>query len=98
MGGWIASAKEWDNFEIDWKLFLASYKVSYFHMREFAHSRGPYEKWKNTDSFRARFIREAWGVIKYRVEGGFVSLVQHILFNRVNQFYESQEKIPNCYA
>jgi hypothetical protein len=98
VGGWIASTKEWENFEIDWKLFLASYKVPYFHMREFAHSRGPYEKWKNADSFRARFVHDAWDVIKYRVQGGFVSLVQDILFNRVNRFYELQEKIPSSYA
>jgi hypothetical protein len=98
VGGWVASTAEWDNFEIDWKLFLGSYKVPYFHMREFAHSRGPYAKWKNADNFRARFIHDAWEIIKSRVRGGFVSLVQDTLFNRVNRSYELQEKIPSCYA
>lgn len=98
VGGWAASTTQWDNFEIDWKLFLASYKVPYFHMREFAHSRGPYEKWKSADNFRKRFVHDAWDVIKYWVEGGFVSLVQDILFNRVNRLYELQEKIPSSYA
>jgi hypothetical protein len=37
-------------------------------------------------------------VFAQEVRGGFVSLVQDSLFNRVNRSYELQEKIPSCYA
>lgn len=98
IAGWIAPCVEWEAFEINWKIFLASYKVPYLHMKEFAHSRGPYAKWENAPKFRARFMHDAWDVIEKHVRGGFVSLVQDILFNRVNHFYELEEIVPNAYA
>jgi hypothetical protein len=33
--GFGSTAAKWERFEIDWKLFLASYKIDYFHMMEF---------------------------------------------------------------
>lgn len=98
LAGWIASAEDWIAFEVNWKIFLASYNVPYLHMKEFAHSVGPYAKWKNTPKFRARFVHDAWDVMKSHIRGGFVSLIQDILFNRINRFYKLQEMIPNCYA
>lgn len=98
VAGWIASVEAWDRFEIDWKLFLASYKVPYFHMKEFAHSVGPYKKWKESRYIRARFLREAWNVIKPQIHGGFISGVPDILFNRMNRIYELREAVPNEYA
>jgi hypothetical protein len=88
IGGWIASTEEWDRFEIDWKLFLISYKVPYLHMREYAHSIGPFKKWKNTPHLRARFLHEAWEIIRSCVRKGFVSSAHNVLFNRVNRYYQ----------
>lgn len=39
--GLISTGALWEQFEIDSKLLLASYKVPSFHMMEFAHSTGP---------------------------------------------------------
>jgi hypothetical protein len=96
--GWIASVEEWNNFEVDWKLFLISYRIPYFHMKEFAQSTGPFAKWKNTKYFRARFLHDAWEIIKSRVRRGFVCGIQDALFDRMNRFYYLQEAFPSCYA
>ena len=96
--GWVASVDEWDNFEVDWTLFLISYDVPYFHMNEFAHSTGPFAKWKDTPHFRKRFLRDAWDIIRRRTRGGFVCSVQDVLFNRINRFYKLREKFPSHYA
>lgn len=45
--GWVSTVAQWEQFEIDWRLFLASYKVPYFHMKEFAQSTGPFKKWSD---------------------------------------------------
>ena len=98
VGGWIASVEEWDRFEIDWKLFLIDYKVPYLHMKEYAHSVGPYKKWKDSPHFRARFLHDAWEVIRPCVRNGFVSYGQDVLFNRINHSYQLKENVPSPYA
>ncbi|MHB8753685.1 MAG: DUF3800 domain-containing protein [Candidatus Acidiferrales bacterium] len=96
--GWIAAVDEWDNFEVDWKLFLINYDVPYFHMKEFAQSTGPFAKWKATPNFRKRFLRDAWDIIRSRSRGGFACYVQDVLFNRTNRSYWLREKFPSHYA
>jgi hypothetical protein len=98
LAGWIASAEEWEHFETDWTLFLIDYGVPVFHMREYSQSVGPFAKWKDTPHFRARFLHDAWEIIRTRVRTGFVCCVQDVLFNRVNRFYRLDEKFPSCYA
>jgi hypothetical protein len=64
--GWVSPVALWDQFEIDWKLFLASYKVSYLHMKEFSQSKGPFTKWKGRELIRRRFIQDAHTIIQDR--------------------------------
>jgi hypothetical protein len=85
--GWVGSVDEWVHFQADWVRLLGSYKVPYFHMKEFAQSTGPFAKWKDADSFRARFLHDAWDIINSRVRRGFVCGVQQALFNRVNRSF-----------
>lgn len=96
--GWIASVEEWERFEIDWKLFLASYKVPYFHMKEFAQSVGPYKKWKDAPYFRARFIHEAHGIIQQHVRHGFACSVDDENWQGTNHIYNLSENFPSPYA
>src|ERR1700694_5893348 len=35
VGGFVSSVSSWDKFESDWRLALAQYGVSYFHMKDF---------------------------------------------------------------
>jgi len=98
VAGWIASVEQWDHFEVDWNLFLISYKVPYLHMKEYSQSVGPFAKWKGSPHVRARFLHDAWEIIGSRVRKGLVCCVQDVLFNRINRFYRLDERFPSCYA
>jgi hypothetical protein len=96
--GWISSVESWDNFEVDWKLFLIKHDIPYFHMKEFAHSRGPFAKWKDQPERRKHFLRDAWDIIESRVRRGFVCGVWDVLYNRINRSYRLKENFKSPYA
>ena len=47
VGGVIADAENWQAFENCWREILSRCGVLYSHMREFAHSTGPFKKWSS---------------------------------------------------
>ncbi len=79
VAGYSSSVEQWDSFEIDWKLFLDSYYVPYFHMARFSQFKKPFheDRWKNAPNYRARFLREAAEIIGNRVRRGFVCYMNH---------------------
>ena len=96
--GWVSDVNGWEGFEVDWNLFLIKYDVPYFHMKEFAHSMGPFAKFKDNSTRRRQFLVDAWDIIRSRTLRGFVSGIQEVLFNRVNRSYCLTETFPSCYA
>lgn len=56
VAGFVGRVDEWLKFETEWKAVLDEFKVPYFHMREFAHSVGPFEHWKGREARRIAFI------------------------------------------
>src|SRR5258707_733544 len=67
VAGWAAPVGFWDQAEIDWTLALAKFDVPYFHMREFAHSIGPFAKWKGKEGTRRRFLETLAEIIRDRL-------------------------------
>ena len=55
--GLVASEAKWRKFANSWRRVLGSkrFDVPYFHMKEFAHSKGPFEKWRGDDETRKAF-------------------------------------------
>ena len=98
VAGYIASVEQWEHFEVDWKLFLISYKVPYFHMSRLSQFKSPFAKWKDTPNFRARFLQEAAHIIKSRVIRGFSCFVRHECFDKADSEYELRETIGSPYA
>jgi hypothetical protein len=96
--GYAASITQWERFEIDWKIFLAKYDVPYFHMKEFSHSKGPFEKWKTDEAIRSCFMREAAEIIRHTIQHSFVSLVSHEIFAEANTHYKFHEVFSSPYA
>jgi len=47
IGGLIALAERWEHFGMRWRTILTEYDVPYSHMKDFAHSTGPFRKWKS---------------------------------------------------
>jgi hypothetical protein len=96
--GWISTVACWERFEIDWKLFLASFNVPYFHMKEFSHSTGPFKKWKNCEGIRAHFLRDAAEIILSHVQGGILVNVHHGIFKDANRRIMLKETLSSPYA
>jgi hypothetical protein len=59
VGGCIASSEDWNAFDRTWSAALEAAEVPWFHMRDFAHSRGVFEGWpeKRRRALLATLIR-----------------------------------------
>ena len=49
VGGLLSDAGRWAQFENRWREILREHDLPYSHMAEYAHSAGPFKKWKSTD-------------------------------------------------
>jgi hypothetical protein len=87
VSGWVAMVGGWERFETDWRILLAQYEIPYFHMKEFAHSTGPFKTWKGQENKRANFLRKAVDVIGSNVLCGAACIVEHDSFEKVKKNY-----------
>lgn len=62
--GLVVRVTRWQRFEREWQGVLDDYRVPYFHMREYAHSRGPFASWKGDEERRAAFCGQLIKVTK----------------------------------
>ena len=65
--GVVSSLEKWTAFEKAWKNVLDHYKISWFHMREFAHFKGEFSGWE--DYKRREFINALVDVMHKDVIG-----------------------------
>jgi hypothetical protein len=98
VSGWVATVGAWDRFDGDWKILLAQYDIPYFHMKEFAHSRGPFTTWKGEENKRANFLRKAVDVIAANVLRGFACVVEHEPFGKIDKQYRLSEAVGVPYS
>jgi hypothetical protein len=98
VGGYISTVEQWERFEVDWKLFLISYKVPYFHMAQLSQFKEPFAKWKGSPNFRARFLHEAAEIIQSHVLKGFTCYIDHDCFQKADSEYELSETYGSPYA
>jgi hypothetical protein len=100
VAGWAASVEQWDRFEADWRIFLAKYDVSHFHMKQYAQSSGPFRKWKGGqwEGTRKNFMRDAAHIILSNAQRGFISLVPHESFAEIDRRYKLRDFFSSEYA
>jgi len=96
--GWLSTAALWEQFEIDWRLLLASYNVPYFHMKEFSQSTGPFKKWKDAEVTRKRFISEAIDITRHRLQQCFFCSVKYPVYEAMDRAHALHEILPSPYA
>jgi hypothetical protein len=56
IAGCVSPIQAWEDFEPEWKAVLAKFEVPYLHMREYAHSEGPFKKWRGNEAVRKDFL------------------------------------------
>lgn len=96
--GWVASVLQWQQFEYNWRLFLAKYNVPYFHMKEYSQSVGAFKQWKGKEGTRRAFIRDAASIIGDTIQRGFVCYVNYDVFEKADRNFELREMFNSPYA
>jgi len=98
VAGYISTLDHWLAFSAEWNYLLGRFDLPYFHMKEFAHSKGPFASWKGDEPTRARFLSKAVEIIKGHVIRGFASLVEIDIFERVQQRHALAEAVGVPYS
>jgi hypothetical protein len=93
VAGFVASDEQWKEFERNWNDTLKQFGVSLFHMREFAHSRGEFARWKDhlkvesQKQERQYFLGQLVGHILLRARRSFAHSVLMRDYREVNKEY-----------
>jgi hypothetical protein len=104
VAGLLASDEQWVEFERNWNETLQRFGISLFHMKEFAHSRGEFSKWKEHQAIesqrleRERFLRQLLAHIVLRVQHSFAHAVIMDDYRAVNEIYPLAEGDLTPYA
>jgi hypothetical protein len=98
VAGYLSTLSKWRDFAEDWKYLLATYDLPYFHMKEFAQSKGPFVSWKDDEPKRARFLSKAAMIIQQNVQRGFAHMVEFDLFNRLDKRFCLTEHLGCPYS
>jgi hypothetical protein len=92
------SAKNWDEFDRRWRALLERFQVPYLHMREFAHSVGPFTKWKGEEHLRREFLQEALNIIETTGCISFATLVDSDAFVDFERRHGQTRSINGAYV
>jgi hypothetical protein len=98
VAGYVSSVLRWQTFESDWKILLNKYDVPYLHMKEVAHFKGPYLKWKRETGTRARFLGTAADIINSNAMFGISVSVNYKDFEHANREYDLISTLSSPYA
>jgi hypothetical protein len=100
IAGWVATVRQWEAFEMSWRIFLSRYDVPYLHMKEYAHFKGPFEKWENRRlaGTRRNFISDAIAIVKENIQWGFICYADQRVFNKVNIKYRLDGTFRSPYS
>src|SRR5260221_11941380 len=66
VAGVITEVEQLSHFEREWKGLLESEHLDYFHMKEFAHSKGQFEPWNGHEARRRNFLTCLIGILQRR--------------------------------
>jgi hypothetical protein len=96
--GYTATVAKWSAFEFDWKLFLATFRVPYLHMKEFSQSKKCYSTWRDNGTLRAQFLGMASEITGSHLQRAFIGMVSHDGFDKADLKYKLRERFNSPYA
>jgi hypothetical protein len=88
MASLVSPVSRWLRFEREWKAMLKEHGIPYLHMKEFAHSLGPFKDWKGNEKRRAAFLARVVAVIHHSVNKTFTLRAKREDFDAVNKVFE----------
>lgn len=99
VAGFVAPAEDWLSFETEWGQVLQRYKLKYFHMREFAHSRGQFKDWKGKEKQRRELLNRLITVLVRRAKCWMGACLLRETYQNVDRDWELHEYLhpyPLC--
>lgn len=92
VAGFLSTSEKWHQFDNCWKAVLSEFEVPYFHMRQYAHSRGIFSGWKGNEGRRRAFLRRLIGIIRKYAFCSFSSSFLYKEFVAVDKEYQLSEQ------
>jgi len=92
-GGYLASVKKWDEFDVHWKAILQKAGVKEFHMTDFVTHHGEFkdDKWKQNSGYSENFLRKLVNAICGRALFSPTVLISLNDWREVNKEYKLKE-------
>lgn len=85
VAGFVAPESAWESFGRQWQDRLNLENLPYFHMREFAHSVGPWKSWKGDERRRRNLYGDLISIIVETVSLKVGSVIAVSRFERIPQ-------------
>lgn len=98
VSGYIASDQQWIDFDKAWNDALADEGLTHFHMKDFAHSRREFSRWKNDEPRRKRFLERLINIIRENTRKSFSYAVILHAYHTINSKYLLEEYVGKPYA
>jgi hypothetical protein len=98
VAGLASTERHWLHFEREWRSMLQTFGVPYLHMKEYAHFRGPFEKWRNDPASRKHFLARATDIIAKHVKHVATHYIALEEFRAVDRDYRLGEFFEGAYA
>jgi hypothetical protein len=97
LGGYVGIVDNWQYFEKEWKKALHDHGVPYLHMKEFAHFKGPFQKYETDDKGRIALLKSLIKVITNSQLEGVVSGVDLYDLREFNKHNKIEDQV-DAYA
>ncbi len=97
VAGFVSTAEQWLRFDQDWKEILDRHGVSFFHMTDYAHSRGEFESWKGQEEKRNWFMQCLTNIIRVRAVASFGSILVLRDYQTMDARFMLHEEFGNPY-
>lgn len=94
LSGYIGTVDDWNKFEENWKKTLDDFDVPYLHMKEFAHFRGPFDKYKENKAERKKLLISLISVIR---ESHLYGISSAIRLKGLNKFIDEKNIYIEAY-
>jgi len=99
VAGFISSVHLWNSvFDPAWRSYLRQNGLDGFHMKDFAHSRKGYERFRGNNALRDEFMAGALHIIKQTVQYGIGRVIPKREFDIANQTYKLKESGVNRFC
>jgi hypothetical protein len=91
LAGFVSSAERWADYDVAWRNRLAIDGLPYFQMRQFAHSVGIFDGWRDKEEKRRRLLYDLLDILSAHAFHKFAIVIQASAFGVLSE--ESRKEL-----